>query len=174
MTAAAAEILPGQVPDGTEWPGPDTLVLLRRALRPGTDAARLSRFSDDRWSLDPAVFEDHAKARSLNFALVPQALRLEAKHYVWQLLNHQQPRAMPRAAATRPAVSTILASFPHFKAFATWLSGRGVTSSGKSLSNCCTATSATLPMKALTWSRPTGGSPRSAGYGPTARCCRPE
>jgi hypothetical protein len=131
VTAAVAEILPGQVPDGTEWPGPDTLVLLRRALRPGTDAARLSRFSDDRWSLDPAVFEDHAKARSLNFALVPQALRLEAKHYVWQLLNHHQPRAMPRAAATRPAVSTILASFPHFKAFATWLSGRGVVSFGQ-------------------------------------------
>ena len=131
MTAAAAEILPAQVPDGTEWPGPDTLVLLRRALRPGTDAARLSRFSDDRWSLDPAVFEDHAKARSLNFALVPQALRLEAKHYVWQLLNHQQPRAMPRAAATRAAVSTILASFPHFKAFATWLSGRGGISFGQ-------------------------------------------
>jgi hypothetical protein len=82
VTAPAAEILPAQVPDGTEWPDPDTLVLLRRALRPGTDAARLSRLSDDRWSLDPAVFEDHAKARSLNFALVPQALRLEAKHYV--------------------------------------------------------------------------------------------
>jgi hypothetical protein len=131
VTALAPEILPAQVPDGTEWPGPDTLVLLRRALRPGTDAAGFSRFSDDRWSLDHAVFEDHAKARSLNFALVPQALRLEAKHYVWQLLNHEKPRAMPRAAATRPAVSTILASFPHFKAFATWLSGRGVTPFGQ-------------------------------------------
>jgi hypothetical protein len=109
VTALAPEILSDQVPDGTEWPGPDTVVLLHRPLRPGTDTAGLSRFSDDRWSLDPAVFEDHAKARSLNFTLVPQALRLEAKHYVWQLLNHQQPRAMPRAAAARPAVSTTAA-----------------------------------------------------------------
>src|SRR5262249_427139 len=99
VTALAPEILPAQVPDGTGWPGPDTVVLLHRPLRPGTDTAGLARFSDDRWPLDPAVFEDHAKARSLNFALVPQALRLEAKHYVWQLLNHQESRAMPRAAA---------------------------------------------------------------------------
>ena len=131
MTALAPEILPAQVPDGTEWPSPDTVVLLRRALRPGTDAAGLSRFSDDRWRLDSAVFEDHVKARSLNFALVPRCLQLEAKHYLWQLLNHEEPRAMPRAAAARPAVSTILASFPHFKAFATWLAGRRGTSFGQ-------------------------------------------
>lgn len=131
MTALAPEILPAQVPDGTEWPRPDTVVLLHRPLRPGTDAAGLARFSDDRRSLDPAVFEDHAKARSLNFALVPPALRLETKHYVWQLLNHQEPRAMPRAAAARPAVSTVLAAFPHFKAFANWLASRGAASFGQ-------------------------------------------
>ena len=38
---------------------------------------------------------------------------------------------MPRAAAARPAVSTVLAGFPHFKAFVTWLAGRGVTSFGQ-------------------------------------------
>lgn len=131
MTALAPEILPAQAPDGTKWPGPDTVVLLHRPLRPGTDTAGLARFSDDRWSLDPAVFEDHAKARSLNFALVPQALRLEAKHYVWQLLNHQEPKAMLRAAAARPAVSTVLGAFPAFKAFANWLAGRGAASFGQ-------------------------------------------
>jgi len=114
-------------PDGTEWPGPDTLVLLHRALRPGTDLSCLSRFADDRWDVDPAVFEDHAKARSLNFAVIPHPLRQEAKHYIWQLLNHASPGTMRRANGDRPAVMTILVAFGPFKKFLTWLARRGIT-----------------------------------------------
>lgn len=116
------------VPEGTEWPGPDTLVLLHRALRPDTDVSRLSRFADDRWNVDPAVFEDHARARSLNFALIPGPLRQDAKHYIWQLFNHSSPGTMRRANGDRPAILTIMTAFAPFKTFLTWLHSRGVTS----------------------------------------------
>ncbi|MCX5203922.1 hypothetical protein OG897_21005 [Streptomyces sp. NBC_00237] len=117
-------------PEGTEWPGPDTLVLLHRPLRPGTDLKRLSRFADDRWDLDPAIFEDHAKAKSLNFAPIPGPLRLEAKHYVWQLLNHPRPGTMRRGTGNRPAPGTVLAAFNPFKSFLSWLHRQNVTAFG--------------------------------------------
>ncbi|MGW2539493.1 hypothetical protein ACWC5I_01110 [Kitasatospora sp. NPDC001574] len=114
------------VPEGTEWPGPDTLVLLHRDLLPGTDVTCLSRFAEDVWDVNPAIFEDHTKARSINFASIPRSLRLEAKYYIWQLLNHPKPIAMPRASAVRPAPSTVVTLFPQFKKLLEWLSGRGV------------------------------------------------
>ncbi|MER7959904.1 hypothetical protein [Streptomyces sp. NPDC096030] len=119
------------VPEGTEWPGPDTLVLLHRPLRPGTDLSRLSRFADDRWDLDPAVFEDHLSARSLNFAPVPGPLRHDAKCYLWQLLNHSSPGTMRRSYGDRPALGTILVGFGPFKTFLSWLHGRRITAFGQ-------------------------------------------
>lgn len=97
MSQSAIAILrdgaPDGLPEGTEWPGPDTLVLLRRECRAGTDRLALSRFGDDRWILTPAIFEDHTKAVSLNFRPVPAPWRLEVKYYVWQLLNLPGPEA---------------------------------------------------------------------------------
>ncbi|MFJ4609541.1 hypothetical protein [Streptomyces griseus] len=116
------------VPEGTEWPGPDALVLLHRDLRAETDLGRLSRFADDRWDVDPAVFEEHISSRSLNFARVPAAFRQDTKHYFWQLLNHSSPGIMRRANGGRPAIATILSAFSPFKTFLVWLRRRGVTS----------------------------------------------
>ncbi|MFI1707793.1 hypothetical protein [Streptomyces griseoruber] len=116
------------VPDSTEWPGPDTVVLLHRPLRPGTDPASLSRFAEDRWSVDAAVFEEHARAKSLNFAAIPRSLRQDAKYYIWQLINHSSPGTMRHSGGgDRPAIATILTGFSSFKEFLSWLHRHGVT-----------------------------------------------
>ncbi|MFB7229629.1 hypothetical protein ACFCY9_18070 [Streptomyces fimicarius] len=120
--------VPDGLPDGTEWPAPTTLVLLRREVRPGTDLGGLSRFADDRWHLTPAIFEDHTKAVSLNFAPVPAAWRLEVKHYVWQLLNLPETRSMRHARGERLAPLSIANLFPNLKAFVRWLNRHGLTS----------------------------------------------
>ena len=65
-----------------EWPESDTLVLLRRELVPGTEAAKLCCFEADRWRLSEAVFEQHETAVSLNFTAIPAPLRPAAKHYM--------------------------------------------------------------------------------------------
>ncbi|MFE3206363.1 hypothetical protein [Embleya sp. NPDC059237] len=119
------------IPDGTQWPDPHTPALLNRDLRPGTDPAGLSRFCDDRWHLNQAVFEDHTKAICLNFATISRALRQEVKFYVWQLLNHRGPMPMPWATSVRPAVSTVVVAFAQLKSFLTWLDSREVASLGE-------------------------------------------
>jgi hypothetical protein len=107
MSIPAAE-LPDRdaIPDGTQWPGPGTMVLLNRQLCPGTDMSTLSRFRDDRWDLNPAIFEDHLRSVSLNFGLIRATLRQAAKFYIWQLLNHTGPHRMARTGP-RMAVLTI-------------------------------------------------------------------
>ena len=109
MTTPAHLSIFGEVPDGTVWPTADTLVLLNRPLRPGTDMGRLSRFSDNRWDLSPAIWEEEAK--SLNFDLIPAPLMSAAKHYFWQLLNHTQPRVVRGASKGRIAPQTIAHAF---------------------------------------------------------------
>ncbi|MEU5108170.1 hypothetical protein AB0H07_38935 [Streptomyces sp. NPDC021354] len=96
----------GEIPEGTQWPDPDTLVLLNRELRPGTDMTRLSRFREDQWDLNAAIFEDHMGSVTVNFARLPSALRPAAKFYVWQLLNHTEPRRI-RGSGGRIAVLTV-------------------------------------------------------------------
>lgn len=116
------------VPAGTEWPGPDTVVLLHRPLRPGTDPLALSRFAEYRWNVDPAIFEEHAKAKSLNFTPIPRPLRQDAKHYIWQLINHPRPGTMRHSGGgDRPAVATILTVFSAFKELMIWLHRHGIT-----------------------------------------------
>ncbi|MCY0927898.1 hypothetical protein OTB20_17090 [Streptomyces sp. H27-H1] len=118
----------GEVPPGTHWPGPQTLVLFNRELRPGTDLARLSRFGEDRWDLNPGIFEEHANSDCVNFGLVPAPLRSAAKHYVWQLLNHPQPRSVRRAPGVRIAVTTVAGVFTGAMQFVfTWFTTQGVT-----------------------------------------------
>ena len=65
MTVEYAPALPAPAED---LPHPGTPVLLNRPVRPGTDAAILSVFAEDRWELTPALFEEHVAATSLNFA----------------------------------------------------------------------------------------------------------
>ncbi|WP_329309746.1 hypothetical protein [Streptomyces sp. NBC_01262] len=107
MTTPVFELKGEGVPAGTTWPQPDTLVLRNRDLRPDTDLAKLSRFSDDLWDLNAAIFEEHYRATSLNFTLIPEPLRLATKHYCWQLLNHKRLWVPRGAKSTRITVTTI-------------------------------------------------------------------
>ncbi len=125
-TPAAAPPDWDTVPDGTQRPGPGTLVLLNRDLRPDTDESTLSRFRDDRWDLNPAIFEDHSTSVTLNFGFVPAALRLPAKFYVWQLLNHTGSQSLGRIGA-RMAVLTIHHTFTNALQFVLgWFDKQGI------------------------------------------------
>ncbi|WP_411100756.1 hypothetical protein [Streptomyces sp. x-45] len=99
--------LPDGLPEGTVWPGPDTLVLMNRQIRSDADPARLSRFADDRWDLNPGIFEGHARSQSLNFEIIPEPLRLATKFYIWQLINHPKARTMRRSVTNRMALHTV-------------------------------------------------------------------
>ncbi|WP_433858472.1 hypothetical protein [Streptomyces kronopolitis] len=101
---------------------------MNRALRPDTDSSRLSRFADDRWDLNPAIFEDHARSTILNFNLITAEFRLTAKYYLWQLLNHTEHRAVRGTKNSRVAVPTIARLFTNALQFVLeWLAGQGVT-----------------------------------------------
>lgn len=74
-------------------PAADTSVLANRQLRPGVDQTTVSRFSDDRWDLGPAIHEAHYRSISVNFDLVPPDFRSAIKIYVWMELNGNRESA---------------------------------------------------------------------------------
>lgn len=92
-SAPLADIGPGFLPS------PDTPVLLNRKLRDGTDRARLSRFSDSRWDLTPAIFEVDRQTVSINLDLVPATFREIAKHYIWMEINNDHDLPILRRAS---------------------------------------------------------------------------
>lgn len=128
MTQPSPQTAAEEIPPGTVWPEPDTLVLLHRGLRPETDRSCLSKFRHDRWDLNPAIFAAHSSSYVINFGLVPEPLRLATKHYVWQLLNHTEPRTVRCANGTRMWVTTIAARFNAALQFVLeWFAEQGVT-----------------------------------------------
>ncbi|MFF9547374.1 hypothetical protein ACF1B4_27760 [Streptomyces albidoflavus] len=119
---------PDGLPDGTVWPGPGTLVLTNRQVRSDTDSARLSRFADDRWDLNPGIFEGHARSQTLNFEIIPAPLRLAAKFYIWQLINHPKARTMRRSATNRMALHSVeIFFYGSLQHVLKWFDGRGIT-----------------------------------------------
>lgn len=127
MTAPALDLGWGPAA-GAPWPDPDTIVLLNRDLRPDADPKKFSRFRDDRWDLNAAIFEDHYRSISLNFALIPEPLRVATKHYMWQLLNHSKPWAPKSSRIVRISVTTINILFANqFQYIAQWLHSQGIT-----------------------------------------------
>jgi hypothetical protein len=125
MTILLLQPARDEIPEGTEWPGPATLVLLHRGLRPDTDQAGLSRFGEDCWDLNPAIFEDHMDSVSANFDRLPAALRDTAKHYLWQLLNNTE-LGRRREVAGRIAVLTVAHAIQGLGDFLWWLDARGL------------------------------------------------
>jgi integrase len=119
---------PEGLPDGTVWPGPDTLVLMNRQIRSDTDPSRLSRFADDRWDLNPGIFEGHARSQTLNFEIIPEPLRLATKFYIWQLINHPKARTLRRSATNRMALHTVEVFFyGSLQHVLKWFVGQGIT-----------------------------------------------
>lgn len=128
ITLSQPDGLPEGLPEGTIWPGPDTLVLMNRQIRQDADPARLSRFADDRWDLNDGIFEDHARSQSLNFEIVPEPLRLAAKCYIWQLINHPKARTLRRSSTGRVALHTIeICFYGALQHVLKWFAAQGVT-----------------------------------------------
>jgi integrase len=124
MSIAGLEPALASDPAGADWPGPQTIVLLNRELVPGADTSKLSRFGQDRWHLNEAIFEEDVKPTSISFAAIPAPLRLMAKHYIWQQINADAPPAIRRG---RSSIRTIHISWGYFKSIVLWLHGRGIT-----------------------------------------------
>ncbi|MDT5026396.1 MAG: hypothetical protein QOE61_2822, partial [Micromonosporaceae bacterium] len=92
-------------PAGLNLPGPGTLVLRDRKLNPGRESTELSVFADVRWDLSPGVFEAHVPTSRLNFLVVPDPFRETVKHYIWQVINHDDPQPRSRTSR-RPSLSS--------------------------------------------------------------------
>ena len=114
---------------GCTLPTP-TPVLLHRELVPGTDQRTVSVFGDDIWDLTPGVFEAHASAISLNFAIRPAALRQATKHYFWQLINHRSPARLRWANTARLSLLSVTNALHHFAVFLTWLDAHQLSDEG--------------------------------------------
>jgi hypothetical protein len=113
--------------DQATLPGPGTLVLATRPLRPGTSPAALSRFADDRWNLTPAVFAQHADAISLNFTAVVPCYRHLVKTMTWLVINHEPEQDMRfNVCAARPSPRTVVTIWRGLRDFTSWLDICGV------------------------------------------------
>lgn len=124
MTRPARDAAPGSL----DRPQPATPVLLHRKLNPAVDPARQSVFGDDRWDLTPGLFEAHAVTCRLNFLPVCEAFRDHAKHYVWQLINHERPRRLRATRGTQLALRSVSLTLPRIAAFLAWLDTHRISS----------------------------------------------
>lgn len=111
---------------GDKAVGPGTLVLLNRELKPGVAKEALSSYGDDRWVLDHGVFEEDAKARSLNFLRTPDKFRNFAKRYFWTLINCDPPVQLRRTTVSRPSLGAMMGFWAPFHVFLDWLQDQGI------------------------------------------------
>ncbi|OMP70088.1 integrase [Agrobacterium tumefaciens] len=75
-------------------------VLATAALRPGFDRSSLSRYDDDRWDLNPAVFRENARSSdaTVDFSIVDDPKIAEAlRDYLYVRLNTDLPGYKMRA-----------------------------------------------------------------------------
>ncbi|MGW8992586.1 hypothetical protein ACWGRF_22005 [Streptomyces zhihengii] len=101
---------------------------MNRQIRHDANPARLSRFADNRWELNEGIFEDHARSQSLNFEIVSEPLRLAAKHYVWQLINHPKARTLRRSKKGRVALHSIeIFFYGALQHVLKWFADQGIT-----------------------------------------------
>jgi hypothetical protein len=129
VTRAAASIPPAQ-DCGCGWPEATTPVLLHRPVLAGIDRLTLSVFAQDRWDLNPGVFEAHARAVTVSFHDCPAALRPAVKHYLWEMINHIPPRVLRKASTDQLSLRSIAHSYRRLLVFMHWLDGRGITQVG--------------------------------------------
>lgn len=113
-------------------PAADTSVLANRQLRPGVDQTTVSRFSDDRWDLGPAIHEAHYRSVSINFDLVPPDFRSAIKIYVWMELNGNREAAGLRRSGVegQGAVYSMHYRVLFIRKFLEWLTDNAITSLG--------------------------------------------
>ncbi|MFJ2745846.1 hypothetical protein ACIO3O_40015 [Streptomyces sp. NPDC087440] len=101
---------------------------MNRQIRADAHLSRLSRFADDRWDLNPAIFAEHARSGTLNFDVIAEPLRQATKFYIWQLINHPQARPLRHAAAGRMAIHSIRGFFySPLQQVLKWFASQGIT-----------------------------------------------
>ncbi|HLP68644.1 MAG TPA: hypothetical protein VK181_14105 [Rhizobium sp.] len=89
------------------------IVLASMKLKEGTDREALSRFGDDVWKLDPAIFQEMARHafRTIDFTtIVCPVEKLTAKEYIYAWLNERLPDRSQRLRPlrARSALGTLL------------------------------------------------------------------
>lgn len=90
----------------------DDIVLAAMALKDGTNRERLSRFGEDVWDLDPAIFHITARNafRTVDFGPIACPVeRLAAKEYIYAWLNEPLPDRLGRLRplSTRSALAVL-------------------------------------------------------------------
>ena len=90
----------------------DDTVLVSMPLKDGADRNRLSRFGEDVWDMDPAIFHMTARNafRAIDFGCIASPIeRLTAKEYIFAWLNERLPdgAARLRPLSTRAALATL-------------------------------------------------------------------
>jgi integrase len=113
-------------------PGPDSVVLAARKLRPGTDPATLSRFREERWYLTPALFAEHADSTAIDHATVPEPFRHQVKVLTWLMINHDLEADVAfYARSSMPAIRTVRGIWRYLRDFTIWLDQRGIARFGE-------------------------------------------
>lgn len=106
-------------------PSETDIVLCSMKLKEGTDRETLSRFGDDVWNLDPAIFHVTARNafRTIDFTDITCLVeRLTAKEYIYAWLNERLP---DRSGRLRPlSARAALATLRGFMAFVRDREGR--------------------------------------------------
>jgi hypothetical protein len=161
---------------GTDMPGDAesltdaTPVLLQRQLVPGTDTSTLSRFGQNRWHVNEGIFEEDAAPYSFSLTAIPAPFRQLAKHYLWQVINHDAPSSMRRAAVERPSLRTIANMWTPLTLFLKWLHTRGITEMDHVTAELLDDYLIEGGAEDITLERSIDASPRSGDYGCTAPC----
>lgn len=106
------------------FPAADTPVLADRQLNPKSLQSP-SVFADDWWDISPGLFEAHIPNSKMNFTAVPERFREGAKHYIWQLINHDDPNQRT-TGGRRLALRSIALGLPRLAAFLHWLDARDI------------------------------------------------
>ncbi len=106
------------------FPTPDTPVLADRRLNPNSRQPP-SVFADDWWDITPGLFEAHIPNARMSFTAVPDRFRDGAKHYIWQLINHDDPNQRT-TRGRRLALRSIALALPRLAAFLHWLDAHDI------------------------------------------------
>ncbi|MGW0775102.1 hypothetical protein ACWD01_15945 [Streptomyces sp. NPDC002835] len=94
----------------------EVFVLHGRPLRPGTELAGTSRFTDPVWLLNPADHQRHRRSLILNFPKIPDPYRPLVKELYYGLLSGPLP-----PGETRPGIATLHAALGEVHQFLLWL-----------------------------------------------------
>ena len=129
MTVTAL-VLPGDGDRAWRVP-PDAPFAGTERLPDGTSTAGLSRYGDGTWDLSPLSRRQHEPGRRVNWDPFPAALRAGFKRAGWALVNLPTPDTLLERAATcrarQPGTATIASTAEHWRRYAAWLAGRGIT-----------------------------------------------